>query len=281
MRYKLEYAGLKLYLGALALMPPPVASAVSGGIFGTIGPLMGISRVGRNNLARVFPHWTRTQVNHTLRKMWVHLGRVIGEYPHLEAIAKNYTTFRNGERFSARVGQGATLFVSGHIGNWEVLPPAMLYQIGLPMHSAYRAPNNPLVDEMLVNFRSSGGKLRSFGKTRKGLAEILRALQGGECVGMLIDQKMNTGIEAPFFGRSAMTSTAFVELARKVGCPLIPGQIIRTKGCHFEINLGEPIAVGERPTQDIVADTHAVLEGWIKDHPEQWLWIHRRWKKDT
>ncbi len=277
-RYRIEYALLRGYLGLLKVMGPQAASATSGAIFGAIGPLMGLSKVGRNNIARAFPHLTRAEVDKILRGMWNHLGRVVGEYPHLEDIAKNRTTFRNPERFAPLRGQ-TTVFFSGHIGNWEVLPPAMLFQQQITMHSVYRAPNNPSVDALIVRLRGFGGALRSFGKNRKGLSETLRALQNGESVGMLIDQKMNTGIEAMFFNRPAMTSTAFVELARKLKCPLVPGRIIRTSGCHFEIDLGEAIPVGERPTEEIIADTHAVLEAWIREYPDQWLWIHRRWKK--
>jgi KDO2-lipid IV(A) lauroyltransferase len=279
-RYRIEYGALRVYLGVMAALSPDRASAVSGAVFRTLGPLMGISKVGRRNIARAFPHWTRDQVNATLRGMWDQLGRVVGEYPHLSYIAQNRVTFRNPKKFETLRGR-AVMFVSGHIANWEVLPPALMFGQDIPMHSAYRAPNNPFVDALVVELRGFGGRLRSFGKTRAGLAEILQELKNGEAVGMLIDQKMNTGIAVPFFNRSAMTSTAFVELARKVGCPLIPGRIIRTGGCHFEIELEEPLNVDERPTEAIVADMHAILERWIREHPEQWLWIHRRWKKDA
>ena len=279
-RYRIEHGLLRAYLSLLKAMKPATASNFSGAIFRTIGPLMGISKVGRGNLARVFPHWTREQVDQTLRGMWDHLGRVVGEYPHLEYIANNCVTFRNPERFEPLRGK-AVIFVSAHLGNWEVLPPALLFGQHIAMHSAYRAPNNMYVDKLLVEMRGFGGQLRSFGKTRTGLGEILRALQNDEAVGMLIDQKMNTGISVPFFNRPAMTSTAFVELARKVGCILIPGRIIRTSGCNFEIDLDAPIDVGDRLTETIVAETHAILEGWIRENPSQWLWIHRRWKKDA
>lgn len=279
-RYRIEYGLLKAYLGLLGVLSPEGASALSGAIFGTIGPLMGISKIGRRNIALALPHLTRSEVNTVMRGMWVHFGRVIGEYPHLEEIVKTRTLFRNPEKFSGLHGK-AVIFVSGHVGNWEVLPPAILFGQNIAMHSAYRAPNNPLVDTLLVRLRGFGGALRSFGKTRSGLGEIYRALQNNEAVGMLIDQKMNTGISVPFFNRPAMTSTAFVELARKTGCPLVPGRSIRVKGCQFEIDMCDPIPVGDRPTEDVVRDMHDILEGWIREYPEQWLWIHKRWKKDA
>jgi KDO2-lipid IV(A) lauroyltransferase len=278
-RYAIEYGALRALLAVFAAMPAPMASNAGGAIFRTLGPIMGISRVGRRNIGRAFPSWTRDQVDATLREMWDNLGRIIAEYPHLDEIARDYTTFVTPEIYAAAAKRdGATLFVSGHLGNWEILPPAILIQHGLVMHSAYRAPNNPYVDALVVKLRAFDGRLKSFGKTRKGLAEILRALQAGESVGMLIDQKMNTGLETQFFNYPAMTSTAFVELTRKVGCPLVPGRIVRTKGCHFEVDAEAEIPVGDRPTEDIVADMQRVLERWITQNPGQWLWIHRRWK---
>lgn len=278
-RYRLEYAGLNGLLGLFALMPAPLASACGGTLFRHVGPLMGISKIARRNIARAFPRWTRAQVEATVRGMWDNLGRIIGEYPHLETIARNRVTFRDAKTYAdAAARENSTLFVSGHLGNWEILPPALLLHHNLTMHSAYRAPNNPYVDALIFKLRSFGGRLKSFGKTRKGLGEILRTLQTGESVGMLIDQKMNTGIEARFFRYPAMTSTAFVEMARKLGVPLIPGRIIRDKGCNFIIDADPEIPVCDRPTEEIVADMHAILERWITEHPEQWLWIHRRWK---
>lgn len=280
-RYRIEYAALKALLGFYAVMPVPMASAIGGAVFRTLGPLMGISRTARRNIKNTFPAWDDAKIDATLKGMWDNFGRLIAEYPHLDTLVRKYTVFRPGtpEILKGVYDSGKPcVFVSGHLGNWEVLPPALLVHSGVAMHSVYRAPNNPLVDRLLVNYRRFDGRLRSFGKNRRGLAETMRALQNNETVGMLIDQKMNTGIEVPFFGRPAMTSTAFVELARKMNCPLVPGRIIRTKGCHFEINLIESIPVGDRPTEEIVADVHGVLERWITEHPEQWLWLHRRWK---
>ena len=280
-RYALEYAGLRGLLGLFALMPAPVASATGGAIFRTIGPLMGISKVARRNIQRAFPSWTRAQVDVTVRGMWDNLGRIVAEYPHLDTIARNHVTFRDAKTYAdAGARDTSTLFVSGHLGNWEILPPALLLHHNITMHSAYRAPNNPHVDQLIVKLRSFGGKLKSFGKTRKGLGEILRTLQTGESVGMLIDQKMNTGIEANFFRYPAMTSTAFVEMAKKLGCPLIPGRIIRDKGCNFIIDADPEIPVKDRTTEEVVADMHKILERWISEQPEQWLWIHRRWKEN-
>lgn len=279
-RHVIEYAALRAALWVFSCLPVDTASSLGGRLFETLGPAMGIGKTARRNLARCFPDWPAARVDQTIKGMWNNLGRIVAEYPHLEAIAKSdRVAFRNVEKFEdiAKSGRPAIL-VSGHLGNWELLPPALLFRCGLPLHSVYRAPNNPLVDRLLVNLRGLDGRLRSFGKNRRGLAETLRALEAGQTVGMLIDQKMNTGIEARFFGRPAMTGTAFVELAKKLDCPVVPGRIIRTQACRFEIELEDPLIVKDRETQAVVADMHTRLERWITENPAQWLWLHRRWK---
>lgn len=281
MKHGTEHILLKAALGFFGILSPDTASRFGGALFRMLGPFMGISKVARRNLALCFPDWSQSKIDTTVKGMWENLGRVVAEYPHLEAIAKSdRIRFRNADAFRAiKDGGKPTIFVSGHIGNWELLPPALLFTQGLTMHSVYRAPNNPLVDRLLVQLRAFGGALRSFGKNRRGLAETLKALQEGTCVGMLVDQKMNTGINVPFFGHPAMTSTAFVELAKKLSCPVIPGRIIRTSGCRFEIELSDALVIDGRDTSAIVADMHTHLERWITEYPEQWLWLHRRWKK--
>lgn len=274
-----EYAALRTTLGAFSLLGLDRASRVGGALFGAIGPRMGISRVARRNIERALPHYTPEQIDAVIAGMWNNLGRIVAEYPFLERIGRERVSITNPELLPQAVRDGgAAIFASGHIANWEIMPMRML-QENIFVNPVYRAPNNPYVDALLLKYRSAHGQLRSFGKSRKGLTQCLRAIQKNEAIGMLIDQKMNTGIEAKFFGHPAMTSTAFVELSRKTAVPLIPGRIVRNNGANFTITLYPPLVVEGRETRDVVADMHGYLEEWIKDKPEQWLWIHRRWKE--
>lgn len=284
-RYTAEYFALRLLMGLFGILPPALASNLGGAILGFLGPRMGVHRLAQRNIASVFPDMPAPARDAILHDMWNHLGRIIAEYPHLETLARKYTTFENPEKFAAlRDDDKPALLISGHIGNWEVMPPALLFQLGLTMHSVYRAPNNPRVDKLLSRMRSFNGQLKSFGKNRRGMMEILRALQGGAHIGMLIDQKMNTGIEAMFFGMPAMTSTAFVDLAHKLDCPLVMGRIVRTHGCNFKMHMAEPLNLydntgAKKQTAALVAEAHAQLEAWIKEYPAQWLWTHKRWRQ--
>jgi len=276
-KHIVEYVALRFFLGLFAILPMDAASALGGFLMRSAGPRMGINKVARRNLKRVFPDWDDARLDATLAGMWDNLGRVAGEYPHLRQIGAKRVTLVNQDIIDSALARGPVLFVSGHLANWEVLPATLLAR-GIAMHSVYRAPNNPLTDKVLVKNRSLGESLRSFGKNRRGMMEVLKALQAGEHVGMLIDQKFNQGPDIEFFGAPARSSIAYAELAQKTGCTLLPGRIVRTGKCHFMVEAFPPLNVAGRDAKDVARDMHNLLEQWISQHPEQWLWLHRRWR---
>jgi KDO2-lipid IV(A) lauroyltransferase len=122
-------------------------------------------------------------------------------------------------------------------------------------------------------------------KGPSGARQTIKLLSRGELVAMFVDQKMNDGIEVPFFGRPAMTAPALASLALKYDRPVIPFRIIRLKGAHFRAEVLAPFrfeASDDRNEDVMRAMTHVnqLLEGWIRQYPEQWLWLHRRWPKE-
>jgi len=145
-------------------------------------------------------------------------------------------------------------------------------------HPVYRAPNNPFSDWLLNKTRQVGGKLSPIPKSRSGMREMVKVLQKNNGIGLVIDQKYNEGIEADFMGHPAMTSPIFVQLAQKFDCPIVPLQIERLNGPNFKITVMPPIPTKARSIEDIVNDSHDILEQWVHKNPEQWLWLHRRWK---
>jgi KDO2-lipid IV(A) lauroyltransferase len=115
-----------------------------------------------------------------------------------------------------------------------------------------------------------------------GARLLLRSLKGGKHLGMVVDQKMNDGIAIPFFGRDAMTAPALAELALRFDCPVVPVRVERLEGARFRITIDPPLdldVTGERRA-DITAamvKVNALIESWVREHPEQWLWLHNRW----
>lgn len=211
---------------------------------------------------------------------WNNLGRVIAEYPHLKKIATHHVRFQGLEHLERLRDDGQCGILFGaHLGNWEVLPHSILHHADLGVHSVYRPPNNPMVDKRLHAYRAPKNQLEPYSKSRKGMVGMVKALKGGAHLGLLIDQKYNEGVDAQFFGMNAKTGVAFIELAKKYNCPLVPMRCIREKN-GFLMEVRPPLATKGRDTINVLNDAHALLEQWIKEHPEQWLWLHRRWKTE-
>ena len=217
--------------------------------------------------------------------MWRHLGRVAAEYPHLHRFSVDAPGGRielvgRAHLDEARRSATGGIFFSGHIGNWEVsvLP---LEQSGLSVTAVYRAANNPIVDRMISRFRSAVMQHR-VPKGHDGIRELMRTLGAGKHAALLVDQKLNTGISVPFFGRDAMTGTAVATFALRYGCPIWPVRVERLSGVSFRVTVYPKLATPQEGTREerirtVTVTINRVLEDWIRERPEQWLWLHRRW----
>lgn len=283
-RYILEAMLLTILFGLFRLMPPQTASAVGGWIGRNIGHRLAASRKARKNLELAFPNLSDAEKTIIIKGMWENLGRVIAEYPHLERISRDHTTVEGLEILDqVRHANLPAVFIGGHIANWEILGAASLTQMKRPIELTYRPPNNPWTAKLLDRARTLNGRLTAHAKSRDGGRNILKTLKNGGLIGILIDQKYNEGVQVSFFDNPAMTNPIFVHLCQKYRCPLIPVRNIREKGCRFRIIIHPPLALFEAdgtplPVEDVIMQAHGILEDWIRDKPEQWIWLHRRWK---
>jgi KDO2-lipid IV(A) lauroyltransferase len=285
--YPLEAAGAVLLFGFFRLLPLDAASGFGGWLGRTIGPRLGITRRAVRNIQRALPEISDTEIATIITEMWDNLGRVVGEYPHLDRIG---ATPEQGGRVTVedwtlvepfRGEDGAPcIFFSGHFANWETFALTARNN-GLGYAQIYRPANNPWVDAMMRRVR----RLDDADIAPKGAAgarKAVRLLKAGKRVGMLIDQKLNDGIDVPFFGRGAMTAPAPALFALRLGCALVPVRIERIEGCHFRVSFLPPLTppdTGDRK-RDVAAmmgEVNRLLEGWIRERPGQWLWLHRRW----
>ena len=271
--------------GAFAVMPVGIASGLGGWLMRTVGPRLAVSRRAVRNLRIAFPDVSPQETARILAAMWDNLGRLAGEYPHIG-------DFRIGsgpghievvgmeqvERL--RQTAGPAIMVTGHIGNWELFPAAFL-QLGMPLDIVYRAANNRLVDGLYRYGRSFGARSQ-IAKGSAGARQLLTAIRQGRNIAMLVDQKMNDGIPVPFFGRLAMTAPAVAELALRYNCLLFPVRMERLASTRLRITVFPPLEhldSGDR-RQDVLAimtRVNALMESWIRERPEQWLWLHNRW----
>ncbi|MAZ76863.1 MAG: lipid A biosynthesis acyltransferase [Micavibrio sp.] len=272
-RYTIEAIVILILFGFFKIMPAAWASNIGGWLGRTIGPKLAASRKALRNIQNALPDTDHAQI---LNGMWDNLGRTFAEYPHLKSLAKNNVELIGAEHLEASKDTAAIIFAA-HLANWELCPLAPALQQDYLTHSIYRAPNNPLADKLLMKCRNLGGKLQPIPKSKSGTRQIVKRLTNKEHLGFLIDQKYNEGIPVPFFHAAAMTSPAYIQLSQKFDCPLIPAQIERTKGANFKITIHAPIDRKGKSEEQLLLETHQMMECWIKARPEQWLWLHRRW----
>lgn len=274
-----------LILEALCLLfralPLDAASAVGGFVGRSIGPLLSAHKTALANLAAAFPEKTEAERHAIALGMWEHLGRVVAEFPNLPGTRLTARINAHGAEHLPTPGNAA-LFFSGHIGNWELSYP-MVFDRGVPTTLIYRHANNPYVDRIIHRLRLSHAS-KMFPKGMRGAAKILRSLKDNESLALLVDQKMNTGIAVPFFGRDAMTAPAIAELALRYDKPIIPVRVIRRKGAHFDGYIFPPLHFArtgndKEDARVIMTQINALLESWIREYPEQWFWVHKRWPR--
>ena len=279
-----ETAAIRLAYGLFAILPLDLASAIGGFIARLIGPRRRESRTAQANLRRVYPEKPEREIAGMIKGVWDNLGRVGAEFPGLNRV-RIYEDPRfavtGAEHIDRLRDDGKPgLFFTAHIGNWELAPLAVV-QRGLPLGIVYRAAKHPLL-ERLAQLGRSGVTDDLLPKGSAGARQMIGILNRGGHLGMLVDQKMNDGIAVPFFGRDAMTAPALAQLALKFDCPVVPVKVERTHGAHFSISFLPPLelpATGDRQA-DVKAGmalVNRIIEGWIRESPEQWLWVHRRW----
>ena len=290
---RLEALAARTALAVLRRLGPVGASNAGGAVCRIIGPRLPVSRIADANLRLAMPELDASARRAVIRAVWDNLGRTVGEFPHIAALPENPTSgpgwdVVGAEHLAAQVARGdPVIFMSGHIGNWEMLPPGVARH-GLPFASFYRAAGNPLVDGLIRALREAamGETVPMFAKGARGARGALAHIARGGRLGMLVDQKMNDGIEATLFGHPAMTAPALAAMALRYRCPVIPGYVERLGPARLRIHVEPPLALpdsGDRQT-DILALTQAVndrLERWVRARPGTWLWLHRRWPKSS
>jgi KDO2-lipid IV(A) lauroyltransferase len=266
----------------LRALGPDRASALGGVVARNIGPHLKISRRAHANLARFMPELDAAARTRVVREVWDNLGRTAAEYPHLHVLGTERTQACGLENLREAVATGRScIFFTGHFANWEVAGVAARAH-GTPVSVVYRALNNPHIDALILRLR--GDVEATIPKGAEGVKELIRLFARRRHVAMLLDQKQNDGIPAPFFGVDAMTTQAPAMFALRSGVQLVPVQVERLDGARFRITVHPRLEIpvtGDR-ARDITTITTAInaeLERWVRANPGQWLWLHRRWPR--
>lgn len=290
LQHRIEAFALDRAMAWFAARPIDRASEAGAKLGQAVGPRLSAHRTALNNLTLAFPERSETEREAIAHAMWGNIGRTLGEFAHLPRLkvydGDGRVEVRGLDILDATKASGkGAVFVSGHLANWEVMAAALV-QRGLPVRVAYRAPNNPLVSARIAEVRRGYGLLHQAPKGREGGMSLLRALAKGESVAILNDQKYGEGLAAPLFGHAAMTGDGPARLALRFDAPIIPMAVRRLEGARFEVAIHPPIAFDRSAPADEAAleatvRLNAYLEARIREAPEQWFWVHRRWPKEA
>ena len=255
------------------------------------GPLSGRHRLAIDNLRQAFPEKTDDEIERIAREMWGHMGRLMGEYLFIDTLSKFELEAGSDQRVEIAgldlaksirdEGDRPRIFFTAHTGNFEMVPVAAAIH-GIRPTVLYRAPNNPYLAERILAIR--GGSMGNLLASRPGAALTLaRLLDSGKSVGMLVDQKFHGGVRSRFFGRECLTSPLVPKLAAQTECDIYPCRCVRLPGNRYRIEIEDRMELPRNATGkvDVAASVQAindVVERWVREHPEQWMWIHRRWQ---
>ncbi len=267
---------------AIGLLPIDWASGLGGFLGRTVGPL--VPRPNRRaaaNLALAFPEKSAAERQRILRDMWEHLGRVAAEYPVLERIRDaGRVEIAGAHHIADHYGKRPMVLFSGHIGHWE-LAPAVGAKYGMTVTAVYRPPNNRFVDRLTRRLREACG-LALLPRGRDSVRSALGVLAQGGNLAMLVDQKRSYGIPVPLFGHPAPTGPALAQMALRFDCLVMPVRVERLHGARFRVTCLPPVELSRTGDHDadvlaIMTAVNRIIEGWVRERPEQWLWPHRRW----
>jgi len=271
----------------------PIKTAdLFGRITRRIGPMLREDRIGRANLTAAFPEKSPEQIETILAGVWDNLGRLGAEFAHLDHIWEHDPAHpelsrieiqqRTHELFAQlRLDGKPALIFFCHLGNWE-LPAVAAVAHGLDAAILFRRPNSASANRIIEELRQvKMGTLIPAG--RDAPFKLAEALQNGQHVAIQVDQWFTNGVEVTFFGRKTKANPTLARLLRQIECPIHGVRIIRLPGHRFRAELSEEIppvrdASGQIDIQGTMQAITSVVEGWVREYPDQWLWLHRRWR---
>ena len=257
------------------------------------GPWLPEHRIGRANLIAAFPEKSPAEIETILLGAWENLGRVAAEFAHLDRfkildIERGGSADISYDRVSAarfmevRDAERPTLFFAAHLANWE-LPALAAASFNVDALALYRPPSVRAISDAIIRIRAGCmGTLVPSGYAAP--VRLARGLEQGKHVGMLVDQHDSRGVDVTFFGRTCKVNPLIAQLARHLECSIRGVRVVRQPdGNHFSGEITERIDLprdkeGRVDIPLTMQSITSVIEEWVREHPEQWLWQHRRWR---
>jgi KDO2-lipid IV(A) lauroyltransferase len=284
-----EFSAVWLFVRGVRVLPRGLARAAGAGIASVAYRGLGRLRsVGARNLELAFPEKTAAEREAILRSVYRNLGYLLAEFckmpDYTAESASRFIRYEGLENYlRAREKGRGVLVLTGHLGAWEL---SSFYHslMGMPMGMVIRRLDNPLVDAFVNRIRCQhGNRVIHKDDFARGLIASMRA---GETVGILMDTNMTPpqGVFVPFFGVQACTASGVARIAAKTEAAVVPGFLLWEQSEQkYVLRFGEQLEVvrtGDAEQDALVNTAHftAAIEGYIRQYPEQWLWMHRRWK---
>ena len=260
-----------------------------------LGPFLPEHRIGRANLVAAYPDKPAAEIERILSGVWDNLGRYAVEFAQIDRLSNAdpsrpeddiVADAATAERFYRLRHDGKpALIFAAHLANWE-LPALVAARHGLDAAVLYRRPNIRAVSDAVLKIRAGCmGTLVATGLDAP--VKLGRMLEENRHVAMLADQHFVKGVKVMFFGRRCNANPLIALLARRVECPIHGTRVVRRSDDRnrFTIEITEAIAPvrdaqGQIDIQGTMQAITTVIEGWVREHPEQWLWLHRRWRDE-
>jgi KDO2-lipid IV(A) lauroyltransferase len=284
-----EFVVVWVFVHGVRLLPRRLARTAGVAISAVaFRALRRLRRVGLRNLELAFPGITAGERETILRSEYRNLGLLLAEFckmpGYTAATASRFIRYEGLENYlRARERGKGVLVLTGHLGAWEL---SSFYHslMGMPMGMVIRRLDNPLVDEFVNRIRClHGNRVIHKDDFARGLIASMRA---GETVGILMDTNMTPpqGVFVPFFGVLACTASGMARIAEKTGAAVLPGFLLwEQREQKYVLHFGEELEIvhTEDAEQDVLTNTAtftAAIERYVRQYPDQWLWMHRRWK---
>ena len=288
---ELSMLGFVRSIFALArALGPDRASDIGAGIARKVGRFLPSNRTAMANVRAAYPNLSDAEQRRIVQGAWDNLGRTGADYAHLaqlfdfdiDAAVPDRCEVDGIEHFISLRDDGKPgIIFSAHLGNWE-LPAICAARYGLKATAVFRAPNDPGIARVVHEVRSQ--TMGGLEAARQGAAFAMRGvLERGDHLGMLIDQHFTRGVVVDFMGRPALTNPIMAKFARQFDCPVHGVRVIRLPNHRFRLHLTPPLDLprdedGLIDVKGAMQAMTSVVEGWVREHPEQWLWMHRRWR---
>jgi Kdo2-lipid IVA lauroyltransferase/acyltransferase len=281
------------FLGAIKRMDRKRTANFAGAFMRRIGPLLPEHRLGRDNLRAAFAEKSEAEIEQILAGVWDNLGRIAVEFAHLDEFCvegagrqtPEVITYapETAERYRRMMQSGKPMLgFAAHLANWE-LPAVAAKSLVDRSAVLYRRPNIRPISDIVIKLRAPlMGELIPTGLDAP--LKLARLLGDGIHVGMLVDQHFSKGVEVIFFGRRCLANPLIALIARQAECPIHGLRVVRkSDGNSFWVEITDPIepardAAGRIDIAGTMQSITSVVEAWVREHPEQWLWLHRRWR---